>query len=252
MDLGMRKKLKRFCVLMVFFFLTVGNLPLFCHWGGKCSIGLASNSGIEVEKTGWFNFDLGIKGLFGYSLGLLKSFAISKRVVLQVEALYSVKGDKGVKINRSSFSNMAYSNMAHYHYLEVPIIIELFPSAPKHGFHLLLGGYASLLLKATETGWGKLNVPPIDLPRYDQVKPYDFGILWGIGFKTRETRQWQSIVEFRIEAGMVNIGEKKFYNTAAPMEPSSKNFSASISFGICMGKKKSSLEDGVEKPGRGT
>jgi hypothetical protein len=99
---------------------------------------------------------------------------------------------------------------AHYQYFEVPLILEKYLVRSRQGFHLFAGVYAGWLLGARMSGlegdkWRFFG------DDYARIKSFDYGWILGFGTRARKKRSWRTDIDFRLEHGMAQLAQDRFF-----------------------------------------
>lgn len=183
-----------------------------------CSIGLQAQTPNRTNlkagplfSTFWGDIDRGevvFEPRQSFSAGVEMSFAISRILALQVEAVYARKGARTVEIERQS----GYAINYDLDYIELPLLISL--TAPSDGAlqgRVYLGPYLAGLLR--EEVSGTFNGAPIpellDHLRPDKgFMPFDGGAIIGGGVLFFISQTTALSLDVRFSMGFVPLAEE--------------------------------------------
>ena len=145
----------------------------------------------ELEESG---------SLRGYAFGIwwgVPISALSPRLMVQTEALFSMKGD--------SESTSGYTASTHLSYFEIPILakFDLFPDAPVLP-SVFVGPSLGFNLSGKSSLEGEDGEVEVDVK--DQVGTFDLGLVFGGGLDFRAGGRTFG-VDVRYNKGMSDIGD---------------------------------------------
>jgi hypothetical protein len=145
----------------------------------------------ELEESG---------SLRGYAFGIwwgVPLSSISRRLMVQTEAIFSMKGD--------SESASGYTASTHLSYFDLPILakLDLFPDAPVMP-SLFVGPSLGFNLSANSSLEGDGNEVEVDVK--DQVGTFDLGVVFGGGVDFQAGGRTFGM-DLRYTRGMSDVGD---------------------------------------------
>jgi len=174
-------------------------------WGGMGLFSVTGNLAAADKRLG---------GLFGAGFTL----PISKKNNLHAELAYTFSGFKYESlftIQEAGDTLSLKTKEQRLNYFKLNIMDKYFLDS-KRMFYVNGGIYASLLVQARyQAAWevpveGTDDVEHVDddIENKDFYKPYDFGLVGGVGVRLGNKRASNFIIEARVSYGLVNILEK--------------------------------------------
>lgn len=154
----------------VFIFLF---LFIVCDISAQWSVG--GKVGANWSKMANLPWETGdSKQKIGLNLGAIGTYNLNNWFELQGELLYSQRGFKETLADPAT-SN--YDVNTRHQYIDVPILVKLYPFQKKECFNILAGIQTGLLLKESLKSDGS---PIKDI--YGKKNPVDFGLIFGLAY----------------------------------------------------------------------
>jgi hypothetical protein len=182
---------------MLKFLLSLGilvglNAP---SWGQQIRYGL--KAGVSLARfTTSYNAS-GARNLVGAAAGVITDAALSEKLSLHPELLYSQKGQRFEGRGPGGFRS---SDKFRFHYLDLPVLLRLKFS----GFFAEAGPQAGYLLSARNTHTQSDNtMPPLTYSSNttSSTRRFDVGYVVGVGYQLRE--RWE--LGARYNGGILGI-----------------------------------------------
>lgn len=158
------------------------------RFGLKAGVSLAQLTSLSVSGT---------RNLVGATAGLMADAALSEKLSLHPELLYSQKGQRFEGSGPGGFSS---SDTFRFHYLDLPVLLRL----RFGGFFAEAGPQAGYLLSARNTHTQSDNAtPPLTYSKNttDATRRFDVGYVLGVGYQLRE--RWE--LGARYNGGILGI-----------------------------------------------
>jgi hypothetical protein len=175
--------------------------PLSARIGIKAGIGLSgllSSTGDFRHVLGYEMSGLSMGNLTGFQFGLFRTWALSKRLQIQPEMIYALRG--GDASQAFVYDNIVYKIKIFY--VEFPVLLK-YRILTKGVFCPVLyaGPYAALKLKAQKQSriWNTQEVAALG-----NVKTIDYGFLIGLGGEY-DLGFGRVSIELRSSLGLKNI-----------------------------------------------
>lgn len=136
--------------------------------------------------------------LQSFALGIWWGFPVTRRLTIQPEALYSMKGD--------SESAGGYTSSTHLGYIDVPVLAKIgFMHGSTARPSLILGPLLAMNISASSKFEG--DDSSIDVDVKDQIRPMEFGFVIGGGVEFPVGERVFG-VELRYSKGLSNFADE--------------------------------------------
>jgi len=178
-------------------------------------ISLNFSSGMNYSNCKFEEFEgISPKGRFGYFIGIAPSFQINKKIQLQVDFLYSLKGyDTGIDNNPIPSRN-------RYGYLDIIPEVEFDLLR-----YLVLGIGLNYGIKVNEQV--KINNGDWSEPIAESIRSTDFGLVCKL-----ETNYKSFFAFARYNIGLINVTEFVFTDENGQVNDNAKQFNRNLQIGI--------------------
>ena len=201
-------------------------------WGFKAGLNIAKVGGDDVHSSD------DVDNKYGFNISIFSERSINPNVSFQWEIQYSAKGWNVFYEDFDSNSEQRNESSMSLNYIEVPLVFKFYPKLnPQFMLYFNMGGVLGFNVSAKyeydyyyyyddgSTVFEDSDSGSEDIS--DEVEPFEFGLLFGAGFKI-PTQTGNLLIDFKYNFGMTNIPDESNY------EISNRVFLLSLGFQFVM------------------